>query len=228
MPGKGGTLSLKNEKGPLSWLYQQLNKNKDQKDKKPSIYVYVFIVIILGVGIMMASNLFTANQTNQTDSQFQTVFNNKAENKDAEAFGQKKNEDFKTTRDYEVYLQNEMKDALEMITGVDEVKVVIYVDATERKEFERDKVSQKQVTEEADQDGGKRVVEDTSIDDKLVIIKEGDKEGPIITQTVKPKVSGVLVVAKGADNIQVKKWIVEAVTRALDVPSHRVSVMPKK
>jgi stage III sporulation protein AG len=218
---------LKNEKGPLSWLHQLLNKNKDQKDKKPSIYVYVFIVVILGVGIMMASNLLTANQTGETN-ELQTVFKNNQESKDTETFGQKRTEEAKTTREYEVYLQNEMKEALEMITGVEEVKVVIYVDATERKEFERNKVTQKQVTEEADQEGGKRVVEDTSIDEQLVIIKAGDKEGPIVTQTVKPKVSGVLVVAKGAENIQVKKWIVEAVTRALDVPSHRVSVMPKK
>lgn len=218
---------MKNEKGPLSWLQQLLNNNKDQKDKKPSIYVYVFLIVILGIGLMMASSFFTSNQTGQTDNT-QSVFNNKEENKDTEVFGQKQSDEFKTTRDYEVYLQNEMKDALEMITGVQDVKVVIYVDATEKKEFERNKVTQKQVTEENDQEGGKRVVEDTSVDEQLVITKNGDKEGPIVTQTIKPKVSGVLVVAKGADNIQVKKWIIEAVTRALDVPSHRVSVMPKK
>lgn len=219
---------MKNEKGPISWLQQLLNKNNDQKDKKPSVYVNVFIIVMLGIGLMMASSFFTANQTGQTNN-VQPVFNNKENNEDdAQVFGQKKSEDFKSTRDYEIYLQNEMKDALEMITGVEDVKVVIYVDATERKEFERNKVTQKQVTEEADQEGGKRVVEDTSVDEQLVIVKDGDKEGPIVTQTMKPKVSGVLVVAKGADNIQVKKWIIEAVTRALDVPSHRVSVMPKK
>jgi stage III sporulation protein AG len=37
-----------------------------------------------------------------------------------------------------------------------------------------------------------------------------------------------LVVAKGADNLQIKKWIVEAVTRVLNVPSYRVAVLPKK
>ena len=135
---------------------------------------------------MMVSSFFTSNQTGQTDKA-ETVFNSKEENKDTETFGQKKSEDFKTTREYEVYLQNEMKEALEMITGVEDVKVVIYVDATEKKEFERNKVTQRQVTEEADQEGGKRVVEDTSVDEQLVIIKDGDKEGPIVTQTIKAK-----------------------------------------
>jgi stage III sporulation protein AG len=51
---------------------------------------------------------------------------------------------------------------------------------------------------------------------------------PVVVETKKPDIRGVLVVAKGAENIQVKKWIVEAVTRVLGVSSHRVSVVPKK
>ena len=55
---------------------------------------------------------------------------------------------------------------------------------------------------------------------KLVILKSGDKEGPIVVETKKLQTyHGVLVVAKGAENIQIKKWIIEAVTRALDLPS---------
>lgn len=125
-------------------------------------------------------------------------------------------------------MQTEMKEALEAISGVDDVKVVVNVDASEQKIFEKNKVTQKQITEETDQDGGKRTVEDSNIDEQLVIIKSGEKEGPIVLETKKPKIRGVLVVAKGAENIQIKKWIIEAVTRSLDVPSHRVSVMPKK
>lgn len=177
---------------------------------------------------MLAGNLLTTNQTGQTP-EVKTVFNNDKQDDegDVETFGQKKSE-FKTTKDYEIYLQNEMKEALESIAGVQDVKVVIYVDASEKKVYERNKVTQKQVTEETDQEGGKRTVEDTSVDEQLVLIKSGEKEGPIISETKKPSVRGVLVVAKGAENIQIKKWIIEAVTRSLDVPSHRVSVMPKK
>lgn len=56
----------------------------------------------------------------------------------------------------------------------------------------------------------------------------GDKEVPLVVETVKPSIKGVLVVAKGAEDIKIKSMIVEAVTRALDVPSHRVSVQPKQ
>ena len=54
-----------------------------------------------------------------------------------------------------------------------------------------------------------------------------DKETPVVLRTEKPKVRGVLVVAKGVDNIQVKAMVKEAVIRLLDVPAHRVSVSPK-
>ena len=82
-----------------------------------------------------------------------------------------------------------------------------------------------QTTGETDKTGGKREVEDESLDEKTVIIREGDKETPVVLRT-EPKVRGVLVVAKGVDNIQVKA-MVKAVIRLLDVPAHRVSVSPK-
>ena len=83
-----------------------------------------------------------------------------------------------------------------------------------------------QTTGETDKTGGKRV-EDESLDEKTVIIREGDKETPVVLRTEKPKVRGVLVVAKGVDNIQVKAMVKEAVIKSLDVPAHRVSVSPK-
>ncbi|WP_110927477.1 stage III sporulation protein AG [Bacillus massiliglaciei] len=221
---------MKNEKGPLSWLQKLLNKEGGQQDKKPSLYVYALIIGLLGIGIMMAGNLLKPSGTEDAGTASSTVFKSDGEKNEenVETFGQKSSGDFKTTREYEIYLQNEMKEALETIAGVEEVKVVVFVDSSEKKVYERNKVTQKQVTGETDKEGGKRTVEDTSVDDQLVIIKNGDKEGPIISETQKPKVNGVLVVAKGAENIQIKKMVVEAVTRALDVPSHRVSVMPKK
>ena len=57
---------------------------------------------------------------------------------------------------------------------------------------------------------------------------KGIKKYRIVLETKKPQVRGVLVVAKGAENVQIEKRIIESVTKLLDVPSHRVSVMPRK
>ena len=130
--------------------------------------------------------------------------------------------------DYERTYEAQLKEALDKIVGVEDVTVVVNVDATELKVFEKNTNTQSQQTDETDREGGKRKVEDQSREEQLVIIQDGEKEIPVVTETKKPAIRGVLVVAKGADNIQVKKWIIEAVTRSLDVPSHRVAVMPKK
>ncbi|CAH0345686.1 stage III sporulation protein AG [Bacillus sp. CECT 9360] len=219
---------MKNDKGPITWLYKLFIKDGEPKEKKPSLYAYVFVVLIIGVGIMTAGNFLTTDQTKMDPNDAMPAFNDKESEEEVPAFGRKEQVEIKSIKDYEKYLQTEMKEALEAISGVDDVKVVVNVDASEQKIFEKNKVTQKQITEETDQDGGKRTVEDSNIDEQLVIIKSGEKEGPIVLETKKPKIRGVLVVAKGAENIQIKKWIIEAVTRSLDVPSHRVSVMPKK
>ena len=70
-----------------------------------------------------------------------------------------------------------------------------------------------QHTEEVDREGGTRQVEDISEDEQVVTIQTGDSEEPLLVKTEKPEVSGVLVVARGVENVQVKSFVVEAVSR---------------
>ncbi|PLS15301.1 stage III sporulation protein AG [Bacillus sp. M6-12] len=221
---------MKNEKGPLSWLAKLRGGQNGEADKKKktSMYSYALIVMVAGLGIMMVSNVVGDRQDDQSAGVIPAVAETAGETEDVPAFGKKNASAGNSIKDYERNLENELKDALEAINGVDDVSVIINVDASEKKVYEKNKVTQKQVTDETDQDGGKRVVEDSSTDEQLVIIRSGEKEVPLVLETKKPKIRGVLVVAKGAGNIQVKKWIIESVQRSLDVPTHRIAVMPKK
>ncbi|MEH6940353.1 stage III sporulation protein AG [Bacillus sp. JJ722] len=214
----------------MKWIKKVLKKEKQPNDeeqtKKPSLYLYMLVVLVLGVVFMMGSEFLTKNSKTTSTETALPVF--KEEAQDVETFGQKSSKAEKTIADYERTFENQIKEALETIAGVKDVTVVVNVDATEKKIYEKNRVTQKQITDETDREGGKRTVEDSSTDEQIVIVRNGEKEVPIVQVTEKPVVRGVLVVAKGADNITVKKWIVEAVTRALDIPSHRVAVMPKK
>ncbi|KAB2333818.1 stage III sporulation protein AG [Bacillus mesophilum] len=215
------------DKGPISLLKKWLSK-ENQPDKKPGKYHYLLLVLLFGAAIMLVSNMFFSEEESTSEL---PVFNNSEEDsskEDVATFGQKQGESTGAITDYEKMYESQIKEALDTIAGVDDVSVVVNVDATEKKVLEKNRTSQTQTTDETDREGGKRVVEDTSKEEQLVIIREGEKEVPIVIETKKPAIRGVLIVAKGAENIQVKKMIIEAVTRALDVPSHRVSVMPKK
>ena len=130
--------------------------------------------------------------------------------------------------DYEAEYENQLKEALETISGVGTVSIVVNVESAGEKVVEKNRVIGNQVTKETDREGGKREVEDRSTDEQVVVIQDGEKETPIVVQTKKPEIRGVLIVAQGADNIHIKKTIIESVTRVLGVPSHRVAVASKK
>jgi stage III sporulation protein AG len=216
---------MDNDKGPVS-IFKKLLGN-DSSGKKANKYQYLLLVLLFGAAIMLISNFFFNDKTGNNDLPVLKNADAKLTNEDVPAFGQKvKQNDLISS--YEQAYEQQLKEALEGIKGVGDVTVVVNVDATEKKVLEKNSKTQTQSTDETDREGGKRKVEDSSKEDQLVIIREGERETPIVVETKKPAVRGVLVVAKGADNIQVKKWIIEAVTRALDVPSHRVAVMPKK
>ncbi|RKL69382.1 stage III sporulation protein AG [Salipaludibacillus neizhouensis] len=129
---------------------------------------------------------------------------------------------------HERHLEDQLKNALEQMKGVTNVSVMVTVSGTETHIFEKNTQSKEQQTEETDREGGTRDVRDSTKDEEVVIIRNGDKEEPLLVQSNKPDIKGVLIVANGVDNIQVKTWVVEAVSRVLDIPSHRVSVMPRK
>lgn len=215
---------MDSEKGPLSWLKKQLSSKNGPPAKKNGKYQYFIIVVLFGVAIMLIGNLIgdpkpdlavTATKEAKTEE-------------DIAVFGQKNSAENDIISKYEQAYEAQLIEILEGINGVGDVSVLVNVDATEKKILEKNTVIQSQTTDETDPEGGKRKVLDASQDEQLVIIKNGEKEVPIVLETKKPEIRGVLVVANGAENIQVKKWIIEAVTRALDVPNHRVSVMPKK
>ncbi|WP_042355167.1 stage III sporulation protein AG [Bacillus rubiinfantis] len=212
-------------KGPISWLKKRLHIAEPGDKKKGKLH-YMLLVLLIGAAFMIVGNIVF--KTDMSSSALPAATTEKTEAKDVPVFGQKKTAGNKTIANYEEKYENQLKKALEEMLGVRDVTVVVNIDSTDRKVLEKNTNSKTQTTEEGDRDGGQRKVQEVSTDEQLVIIRNGEKEVPIVVETKKPNVRGVLVVAKGAENIEVKKWIKEAVTRVLDVPSHRVSVMPKK
>lgn len=215
------------DKGPFTWIRKLLSK-EGNPEKKSGRYQYLLLVLLFGAAIMLISNLFFNEESPDANL---PVFENKetaAEKEDVPVFGKNQSKGNDVISKYEQEYEMQIKEALDTVVGVSDVTVVVNVDASEKKVLEKNITSKTQTTDEADREGGQRKVEDQSTEEQLVIVRNGEKEVPIVVETKKPKIRGVLIVAKGADNIQVKKWIIEAVTRALDVPSHRVAVMPKK
>lgn len=213
-----------NPKG-FGWL----KKLGGQEQGKKKNYRYILVLGIVGILLMVANQVFQGSPPEQSQSVVPTFQSkdDEGEKGDVEVFKQDSAEPVSMT-DYEDRYENQLRETLEEIVGLSEVSVMINLAETEKQIYEKNSSSKNQQTSETDREGGTREVTDQSIDEQTVIIRNGDKEEPLLIQTEKPNIKGVLVVAEGVENVQVKAWVVEAVSRVLDVPAHRISVMPKK
>ncbi|OUN00645.1 MAG: stage III sporulation protein AG [Paenibacillaceae bacterium ZCTH02-B3] len=125
-------------------------------------------------------------------------------------------------------LELKIKDILEKIVGVGAVDVFVTMDSTEEIVVEKNESYSQRLTDESDKNGASRHVTETNRDGQVALYESSGSQSPIIIKRIKPRVRGVLIAAKGAENATVKRLIAEAVSRGLDVPLHRISVVPRK
>jgi stage III sporulation protein AG len=144
------------------------------------------------------------------------------------AFGGTLKKELSSFREYEEVYQSQLKELLGKIVGVGEVEVIVTIDSTEEIIVERNTKETQQVTNEKDQQGATRNISNVTRSGEVAIYEVSGGKQPLIIKTIKPKVRGVVVVAKGAENLTVKKMLVEAVERGLDIAANRISILPRK
>ncbi|GKU79655.1 stage III sporulation protein AG [Paenibacillus sp. L3-i20] len=125
-------------------------------------------------------------------------------------------------------LETRMKEILEKIVGVGTVDVMVTIDSTEEIVVERHKQETQTITNENDPNGGVRHITSIGKDGQVVLNEVSGDQKPIITKTINPKIRGVIIVAKGAENAMVRRLIINAVEKGVDVPISRISVVPSK
>ena len=128
----------------------------------------------------------------------------------------------------EARYEAKMRDILEKIVGVGEVDILITIDSTEELVVEQNIQQHQQITDEKDQEGGTRHITDVTRSGEVVVMQVSGEQTPVVLKRIQPKIRGVLVVAKGAENLTVKKLIVQAVERGLGAPAQKISVIPRK
>ncbi|MCD1260681.1 stage III sporulation protein AG [Paenibacillus athensensis] len=130
--------------------------------------------------------------------------------------------------DYEEAYQNQLKDILQKIVGVGEVEVLVTIESTEEVTVDKNYNDHQQMTTERDNNGANRSISEVTRSGEVVLYQVSGDQKPLVLKYIKPKIRGVVVVAKGAENLTVKKMITEAVERGLDVAPHRISILPRK
>ena len=125
-------------------------------------------------------------------------------------------------------LEQRLQEILEKIVGVGSVDVMVTVDSTEETVVQHNRKESEQTTEETDKNGGKRHVASTTSDGQVVLYEVAGEKRPFVTKTIKPRIRGILIVARGAEDPTVRGLLMEAVQKGFQVPAHRISVVPSK
>lgn len=119
-------------------------------------------------------------------------------------------------------LEQELEEVLSKISGVGKTKVLITYRDSGELVVEKDSKNQTSMIRETDSTGGSRITTEENLEDQTIY--NASKEPYVIREKV-PQVEGVLVVAEGGGNVEVKNQIIEAVQALFDVEIHKISIM---
>lgn len=193
-----------------------LVKVKDgEKNTKKKIENLVVFVVILIVTIVIVNMILNGDKEKSKDSKIDdtkvlaTTLVKENESKEDE-------------------LENKLKNILSKIDGVGKVDVLLTYSESNKVLAMYNEDSTENDTEEKDEQGGNRKISQTSTK-KEVIYQEINGEKVPVTQSVSsPKMEGALIIAKGANNMQTKTNIVQAVEAVTGLPTHKIQVFEMK
>lgn len=196
--------------------------HREEGGKRVNTLQKLLVLGGIGAAIMMFSSIDTVMRVTEPPQEpasspnEQAVFSSKAKSGDL------------SITDYEELYESQLKGILEEVVGVGEVSVMVNLDSGEEVVVEKDINVRNSQTKEVDKDKATRDITDSSRDERVVLVNGGQGDQPIVVKTLKPRVRGVLVVAKGAESVKVKALITDAIQKALHVEPHKISILPKK
>lgn len=200
-------------------ILEHLKINFKDKNGKKNTLSNIIILGLIGVLLIITadffrntSNMSLGSNSNNTNKSNQSKTKNEVE----------------PSKDYETSMESKLKSTLEQIDGVGKVQVMIYFGSGEEQVPATNENKTKSVTDETDNSGGKRTTTQNSDGSTVVTSKDGDKESPFILKDYKPKITGVCVVAEGADSSVIKLNIINAVVDLFQLSEDKVNVYPMK
>lgn len=194
----------------LEELKRIFSFTSDGEGGRNSLIWKIIILGLIGIFLLFSGDLFTGKKR---ATQEVPVYQSGRE--------------IQVEEDYEVRLSAQLEEIISLIKGVGRVKVKIYITGYTEYEYEYNSRTINKVSTELDQNGGQREIVEDNLERELVVTRDpSGNEKPIIRREKLPEIQGVLIVAQGAENSQIKAEIIYAVRNLLNIPVHRISVLP--
>lgn len=130
----------------------------------------------------------------------------------------------------EALMETRLASILSKVEGVGQVSVTVTLENGPQYIYAVNQDINETKTEEKDSGGSSRVTVETTNSDQMVMAQPSEIGGqqPVVVKEIKPEIAGVLVAAEGARDAGVKETLARAVATLLDIPAHKVSILPKE
>ncbi|MDK2823258.1 MAG: stage sporulation protein [Clostridia bacterium] len=185
--------------------------------KQRRYIIWLVLVAVLGIATMSFGDLVSSKK----QSQINAVMENKnLENSQTEIIS--------SLALTEKQMEKSLATILSQIAGVGEVAVNLTLESSPEYKYALNQKVDKTIVTEKAQDGSTRSTDEIREDAQVVMknMTQG-KDEPVIIKEIRPQVVGVMVVAQGASDLIIRERISEAVQTLLNIPAHRVTVLPK-
>ncbi|MEW6172683.1 MAG: hypothetical protein AB1510_06390 [Bacillota bacterium] len=199
----------------MKQIFESLFGKNSAPAKKPEYWLKIGLLGLVGIFLILAgSNSGKARPELETKPVLGDNLNSSA------AQGGIKQE--------EKYWAERLKTVLQEVKGAGAVEVTVHLAGSTRTEYAVSATTGKRLIDEKDKSGTNRLTTEDNNNSQVVVVRDGQKEEAVVENEEAPRILGVLVVAEGAQDPEVKEEIFHAAQVALGVDAHRILVLPRQ
>ncbi|HEY8361428.1 MAG TPA: sporulation stage III protein AG [Tissierellaceae bacterium] len=194
----------------MSDILEKIKKHLENMNNNKKFINNLFIILIISIIFLIIANyiLDSRKATVSTESEFKTQIS------------------YEEEVDYSAYLEKKLENILSKLDGVGKVNVMVTLENSVEKVTATNTTKSSENIVENDGEGGTRQVQREDLTTQVVT--RGSDGSLLVVKEIKPKVLGVIVVAEGAEDPEVKEKLYEAVKTVLGVKGNQVQVYPSK
>ena len=185
-------------------------------NNKRKIENLVFLIVLLIITVVAINLIWNGNknednvETNNTTKQLATT-NSQTQSNQIQGMS-------------ESDLETRLEEILSQIQGVGEVKVLLNYSESSEVVAMYNETSKTSNTEETDTSGGTRKIQETDTQKDIIYQEDNGEKTPITQKIVKPKIEGAIITARGANQVDVKTNIIQAVEAVTGLATHKIQV----
>lgn len=158
-----------------------------------------------------------------------TTMSGISDNKSDKMSEQKQSAVEERSADYVENWERKLEESLLYIEGAGQVKVMITLKESEQKILAKDGMEDSTETAESDAAGGSRRTVQNRIEKKTIYtVDDRGREVPYVVKTIMPEVEGVVVIAQGADQPEVRRNIIDAIQVLFDIDMNKITIVKMK